>query len=215
MLKLKQGTRLSSFLLLLTLISLMGVSYAVFKDFFLTSSELFEKAQQADYNKEFKKAEKYYLLTECAKDSSLSVLSSYYLGLLYKKKEARVLQNFQKSKIYLEKAAQKGLAQAQYELALLYDTGDRILENRTEAIKWMQKSAEQGFVDAEYAYAIYIDRGYIEGLNITQAIPYYEKAAQKGHLQAIKGLALIYKLGAEGIAPDEEKYYFWMNKVLK
>ena len=74
---------------------------------------------------------------------------------------------------------------------------------------------EQGFVDAEYAYAIYIDRGYIEGLNITQAIPYYEKAAQKGHLQAIKGLALIYKLGAEGIAPDEEKYYFWMNKVLK
>ncbi len=215
MLKLKKGARLSSFLFFLTILSFGGVSYVVFKDFFLSPIELFEKAQLADYNKEFKKAEKYYLLSARADDASISTLSAYYLGLLYKKSEAKVLQNYQKSKTYFEKAALEGLPQAQYELALLYDTGDKIRENRIDAIKWMQKAAEQGFVDAEYAYAVYIDRGYVEGLKSLQALSYYEKAAMKGHVPAMKGLALIYKLGAEGIPPDEEKYHFWMNKVLK
>ena len=215
MLKLKKGARLSSFLFLLTILSLVGVSYAVFKDFFLTSVEQFEKAQLADNKKEFKKAEKYYLLSERAKESSISTLSAYYLGLLYLKKEAQGLKNAQKGKTFLEKAALKGLPQAQYQLALLYDTGVQIQENRAEAVKWMEKSAKQGYVDAEYAYAVYIDRGYVEGLKSLDAISYYEKAAQKGHLSAIKGLALIYKMGADGVAPNEEKYLFWMNKVLK
>ena len=215
MLKLKKGARLSSFLFLLTMLSLVGVSYAVFKDFFLTPVEQFEKAQIADNKKEFKKAEKYYLLSERAKDASISTLSAYYLGLLYLKKEALVLKNAQKGKTFLEKAASKGLPQAQYQLALLHDTGVQIQENRLEAVKWMEKAAKQGYVDAEYAYAVYIDRGYVEGLKSLDAISYYEKAAQKGHLSAIKGLALIYKMGADGVAPDEEKYRFWMNKVLK
>ena len=51
------------------MLSLVGVSYAVFKDFFLTSVEQFEKAQLADNKKEFKKAEKYYVLSERAKES--------------------------------------------------------------------------------------------------------------------------------------------------
>lgn len=215
MLKLKKGARLSSFLFFLMLLSFGGVSYVVFKDFFLAPAELFEKAQLADYNKEFKKAEKYYLLAVRSDDVSISTLSAYYLGVLYKKSEAKVLQNYQKSKTFFEKAALKKLPQAQYELALLYDTGDKIKENRIEAVKWMQKAAEQGFVEAEYAYGVYIDRGYVEGLSSIHALPYYEKAAMKGHVPAIKGLALIYKLGAEGIPPDEEKYHFWMNKVLK
>ena len=80
MLKLKKGARLSSFLFLLTMLSLVGVSYVVFKDFFLTSVEQFEKAQLADNKKEFKKAEKYYLLSERVKESSISTLSAYYLG---------------------------------------------------------------------------------------------------------------------------------------
>lgn len=215
MLKIKKGARFSSFLFLLTILSLFLVLYVAFKDFFLSPKEQFVLAQRADFNKEYKKAEKYYLLTEKAENSQLSVLSSYYLGLLYKKKDANLLKHFQKSEAFLEKAAKKGLAQAQYELALLYDTGDKIEEDHSKAVYWMQKSAEQGFVDAEYAYAIYIDRGYIEGMGMAQSLIYYERAANKGHQAAIKGLALIYKLGAEGIEPNEEKYLFWKNKVLK
>ncbi len=215
MLKIKKGARFSSFLFTLTILSVGGVIYGVTKDFFLSPIEQFQIAQQADFNKEFKKAERFYLLSERSKDISVSRLSSYYLGLLYKKNEARGLQNFNEAKRFLTKAAELGLPQAQYELALLYDTGDKIKEDRDQALFWMKKAADSGFVEAEYAYGVYLDRGYKAGEGISQALLYYEKAANKGHQRAIKGLALIYKMGADGIAPDADKATFWMNKVLK
>lgn len=215
MLKIKKGARFSSFLFTLTILSLGGVIYGVTKDFFLSPMEQFQIAQQADFNGEFKRAERFYLLSERSKDISVSRLSSYYLGMLYKKNEAKGMRDFEASKQFLTRSAELGLPQAQYELALLYDTGDKIKENRKQALFWMKKAADAGFVEAEYAYGVYLDRGYEAGQGISQAILYYEKAANKGHQRAIKGLALIYKMGAEGIAPDVDKSAFWMNKVLK
>ena len=85
MLKLKKGARLSSFLFLLTILSLVGVSYAVFKDFFLTSVEQFEKAQLADNKKEFKKAEKYYDSMLLGKEVTVYPHSNGHIGKVERK----------------------------------------------------------------------------------------------------------------------------------
>ncbi len=216
MLYLKKGIRVTNSLFLLMVLSIMGVFYFSFKDLFLKEEQQFELAQQADFNKEYKKAEKYYLLAGRAKNNkNIQMLSYYYLGLLYKRKDTTALQNFKKSEEYLIKSAELGLKQAQYELALLYDTGDKIKEDRINALFWMEKAAEQNFAEAQHALAVWTERGYYGKVDMPKAVMLYEKAANQGYKPAQKGLALIYKLGVEGVAPDKEKADFWLKKVLK
>ncbi len=48
------------------------------------------------------------------------------------------------------KAAERGDAEAQYNLALMHDRGIGVEENDTEAMKWYRKAAEQGYAKAQY-----------------------------------------------------------------
>ena len=47
-------------------------------------------------------------------------------------------------------AAEQGDATAQYNLALMYDSGKNIPQDDAEAIKWYLKAAEQGYAPALY-----------------------------------------------------------------
>ena len=215
MIYLKKGVRLKSLIYLIGCIFALLMFSLCFKDFFLSEREQFEIAQQADALKEYKKAEKYYLLASYKENEVIQKLSWYYLGLLYKKQEAFGVKNFKKSEQYLEKSAKKGLAQAQYELALLYETGDKVPENQEKASFYMKEAALQNFAPAQYALAVWIERGYVLGMTQQEAFSFYEKAANQGYIPAQKGLALIYKMGGLGIQPDAEKAQYWMQQFSK
>lgn len=216
MFQIKKGARLQGSLFLLITLSVFCVFYFSFKELFLEKEVVFELAQKADFSKEYKKAERYYLLATKAENKNLKRLSCYYLGLLYKKTNKDTgVKNFKKAENYLKEAAILGLKEAQYELALLYDTGDKVQEDRAAALYWMEQSAAQDFAEAQYALAVWQERGYYGKVDMQKALSLYEKAANKDYEPAVKGLALIYKLGAEGISPDEKKASFWMKKVLK
>jgi TPR repeat protein len=49
------------------------------------------------------------------------------------------------------KAAEQGLANAQYSLGFCYANGKGVKQNSEEALKWYQKAADQGFVAAQTA----------------------------------------------------------------
>lgn len=215
MIYIKKGARLKSFLFLVGALFVFMLFLVCFKDVFLSPQERFEIAQQADFKREYKKAEKYYLLATYKENETIQKLAWYYLGLLYKKQDAFGVKNINKSVKYLEKSAEKGLPQAQYELALLYETGDKIPENQEKAISYMKRAAVQDFVPAQYGLAVWIERGYVSDMTEKEAFSYYEKAAEQGYLPAQKGLALIYKMGGLGVQKDEEKAAFWFQKVSK
>ena len=214
-LKLKKRNRLNRFIFLLLVLSLIGVFYASFKDFFIESSAQFELALKADADKMYQKAEKYYLLASKSETGDLKKLSFYYLGMLYKKKDAGVLKNYQKASKYLEKSANLGLKQAQYELALLYHAGDKIPENMEKAISYMKLAVDQQYAPAEYVWAVWIERGYIGKASLQASLIYYEKAAHQGYMPAMKGLALLYQLGSSDIQKDPQKAQYWYEQILK
>lgn len=67
----------------------------------------------------------------------------YYTGL-------NVTRNYSEAIKWYQKAAEQGIASAQYKLGYMYDYGQGISQNRVEAAKWYKKAAEQENVDAQY-----------------------------------------------------------------
>ena len=116
---------------------------------------------------------------------------------------------------HMRQAANGGLPQAQYELALLYDAGDKIPENRNLAKKYMAMALESDLPEAHYVTAVWMERGYFGTPDMASAIEHYERAAQMGHLNAIKTLIVLYGDGSEGISPDPIRQSHWIKQLSK
>ncbi len=200
-------------LFLLTALSFFCVILVALKDFSLSQGDRFERAQTAEQAGAFRQAERYYLMAVDGDDESVSKVAAYYLGVLYKKGGTGFTPNAKQAVVYLERAAQLGLPQAQYELALLYDVGDKIPENREKALAWMKKSAEQGFADALYGLGVWMEREYMGKPDMEQVVSLYERAAEQNHVPAMTGLISLYAGGAADFASNQEKALYWMNKV--
>jgi TPR repeat protein len=60
---------------------------------------------------------------------------------------------------WYRKAAEQGLAGAQFNLSVSYDKGVGVTQDYAEALKWYRKSAEQGFADAQVNLGVMHARG--------------------------------------------------------
>lgn len=86
---------------------------------------------------------------------------------------------------YVSKHAEEGVAEAQYHLALMYDSGRGVERSPKKALFWYAKAADQGNADAMY----YLGRMYesqMSGIkqDLEKAAKWYSMAAEKGHSQA-------------------------------
>jgi TPR repeat protein len=61
-----------------------------------------------------------------------------------------VAQNYRQAADLYRKAAEQGLAEAQYGLGFLYLNGNGVPKDDTQATTWMLKAAEQGETKAEF-----------------------------------------------------------------
>lgn len=109
----------------------------------------------------------------------------------------------------LTKAADGQIPDAQYQLALLYDAGDKIPENREKAIFYMKAAAQLNYRDALYVMGVWTERGYFDAPNTQQAIQYYESAAQSGHINAMKTLIVLY----DNLNPTRQQ--FWYQQLIQ
>ena len=73
-------------------------------------------------------------------------------------------KDMRKSAKWYRKAAEQGHANAQVNLALMYDEGEGVTQDYKEAIKWYGKAAEQGDAIAQNNLAI----KYAQGLGVPQ-----------------------------------------------
>jgi len=107
---------------------------------------------------------------------------------------------------WYRKAADQGLAAAQFDLAKLYRLGYGVENSEKEAYKWYRLAAEQGHLEAQ----IQIGYCYSGGRGISEdhveALRWYRKAAKKGHQLAWRCLGSCYENG-EGIPPDDVTAY--------
>lgn len=217
----KKISGLSTLVFILIVLSLIGIGAVTLKDFFMTPSEQLQTAIAALEDGRIRKAERYFLMANESDDKDAAVTSAYYLGQMYLAEGEKVKDNIQKAApnykkaaLFLEKAAVSGIADAQYKLALMYDTGDKIPENRAKALSWMNEAAKQGYPDALYGLGVWLERGYMgEDIPMDKVIMLYEQAAANGNANAMTSLVAIYSGGFKDIPANPQRAALWMENL--
>lgn len=105
--------------------------------------------------------------------------------------------------------AQKGDAQAQFELGVCYDFGYGVYKNEVEAVVWYYLAAVLGHVEAQYFLGTCYDDGRGVDPDPKEAYSWYKRAAQKGHPGAQFNLGVSYFNG-EGVARNMVEAYAWL-----
>lgn len=96
-----------------------------------------------------------------------------------------VTRDIDKALYWYQKAAEQGVAEAQFNLAHLMVSEEM---SAVVAAEWMRKAAEQGMVDAEYLMGV----SYAEGIGVAidrrEARRWLQQAVEKGHEEAMRFL---------------------------
>lgn len=103
--------------------------------------------------------------------------------------------NFEEGFEWRRKAAEQGLAEAQFSLGMYYDEGIVVIQNKEQAIKWYEKAANQGFAPAQNNLAIMYENGEGVTQNYQKALELYRKAAEQGLVEAQYSLERMYQTG--------------------
>ncbi|MCH5309757.1 MAG: SEL1-like repeat protein [Prevotella sp.] len=93
-------------------------------------------------------------------------------------------QNYSEAAKWFRKAAEQGLAQAQYNLGVCYDNGWGISQNYSEAVKWYRKAAEQGLAEAQCNLGVCYYKGEGVSQNYNEALKWCQKAVEQGYGKA-------------------------------
>lgn len=95
--------------------------------------------------------------------------------------------------------ANHGVAMAQYDLGVCYNSGLGVEEDPQTAAQWFFKAAQQGDGDAQFA----LGRLYLEGRGVPQlddaARKWFEVAAQHGHAASQNQMGYLYMNGVCGV----------------
>lgn len=105
-------------------------------------------------------------------------------------------------------AAQEGLSLAQYNLGILYFTGQGIEQDFDEAFKWTKRAAEQGHLNAQFNLgSLYLD-GQGTQVSVVEGINWFTQAAKNGHADSAYTLAKMYQDG-NFVSSDPVQAHAW------
>ncbi|MCB1722498.1 MAG: sel1 repeat family protein [Gammaproteobacteria bacterium] len=85
---------------------------------------------------------------------------------------------------WYRRAAEAGLAEAQFNLAHCLATGSGTARDDVAALEWMQRAAEQGLASAQYLAGVMRVEGIGAPADRAQALQWLEKASANGNLDA-------------------------------
>ena len=119
-------------------------------------------------------------------------------------------QDYETAYKQFKELADKGNAEAQYNLAIMYRQGKGVKQDAKIALQWFEKSAQQGLASAQYYLGHLYDSGDGVPRNPQLAVNWYKKAAEKGNPLAQSNLGVAYASG-EGVKQDIIKAYVWFS----
>jgi TPR repeat protein len=119
-------------------------------------------------------------------------------------------KNFSLAREIYETLAEKGDAKAQYNLGLMYASGDGVPYDAGIAASWFKKSAAQGYREAQYTLAVMTFNKELDALDYMQAIKWYQAAAEQGHLKSQENLGILFYRG-DTIEQDINSSIYWFQ----
>ena len=131
------------------------------------------------------------------------------LAAIYTAGHGGVNQNFDKAAFWFREASDNGIANARYNLGVLYHQGLGKDRNLGRALYWYREAARLEHAEAQYNLGI----AHIEGIGTDYdpklAAAFFERAANNGIMEAAYNLGLIYENGLLGEAkPDEALLWY-------
>jgi len=122
----------------------------------------------------------------------------------YRVKKGINQEDFENAMYWLEKSANLGNAQSQFELSDIYMQEDTALCDLEEGFRWLKQSAQNGYTKAKNNLAICYLMGRGTSQDYQQASYWAKEASDDGHNGATRKLAVHYILGI-GVPVDREK----------
>lgn len=111
------------------------------------------------------------------------------------------------------KAAEQGLAEAQYKLGDCYKYGEGVAENHEEAVKWYRKAAEQGSASAQRRLGVCYDLGEGVPQDYLAAYMWYNLSSAKNcKLSKDYREKITKKMTNEQIAEAQKMSREWLEK---
>ncbi len=125
------------------------------------------------------------------------------MGAIYVAGKGTVKRDLKRAVFWFQEAANNGVANAKYNLGVLYHQGLGVPANLSKAISLYKEAAKMGHPEAQYNLGIANIEGIGVPYNPSNAAKYFESAAKQGVVEAAYNLGLIYENGLLGEAqPD-------------
>jgi len=109
-------------------------------------------------------------------------------------------------------AAEQGDADAQHDLGVAYQDGDRVRQSDEEAVRWFRLAADQGHIAARHDLGL----AYANGTGVPQddaeAVRWFRLAADEGYAVAQHNLAIGYANG-KGVSQDITEAVRWFRQA--
>jgi hypothetical protein len=106
--------------------------------------------------------------------------------------------------------ADRGDAEAEFDLGLLYDLGRGVPADPLRAFGWYKRSADAGFAPGEFNVGVMLDSGQIGPRDAKAAALWYARAAARGQARAAFDLGLLYAEG-DGVPRNVEAAVAWFR----
>lgn len=132
--------------------------------------------------------------------------------------EALIEGNYAEAYCVWKPLAERGDADAQYNLGWLYANGNGLNVDIATAVDWWRRAAKQGHADAQFAVALAFTTGEGIARDRDEAVRWYIAAARQGHTDAREILGrLVGDLGGEWIErhPEllDEPWFGWPGRI--
>lgn len=112
----------------------------------------------------------------------------------------------------LQREANAGNAEAQYQLGRMYDTGDKLERDRQKAVTWFTSAANQGHAESQYRLAIAYLYGIAVSKNVSLGESWLTKAANQNHSVA-KEMLPIYMANRSANSSTSIALSWYLEKV--
>ena len=113
-----------------------------------------------------------------------------------------------KNRFLRQVAAEQGDAVSQFNLGLMYDTGEGVTQDYQEAVRWYRLAAAQGYANAQFNLAVMYTNGYGVAQDYQEAIRLYQALADQGEADAQTMLGIMYAKG-QGVTQDYQEAVRW------
>jgi len=135
--------------------------------------------------------------------------AQFYLGQMYSEGKGVEQDNTQALAWFMMADTKGGLAEAQYRLGVICETGDLgVSQSYQVAEKWYRHAAEQGYALAQFKLGGLYDFGRGVPQDFEEAVRWYRLAAEQGLAFAQSNLGSMYEEG-RGVPHDLQEAVKW------